>query len=264
MQFQINASGINTQTVAVTDFKMVSAKVARVILSTTGNPSKEQITEQLSAQLKHLAAPIENSFREVKAGVSIGYLRANKQVRAIENQNELRAGYKVMASNILMDKADESLWEVHKGAGGTYLARHGNEDLSELVNASLTHRTGVPRMSQIAQASVAKREFVAFASESGDMDYGFCVAANAAKGLLKIVSVAQRKAIVVKHDAVASVIPTGKQGLRIPRETHAKIIKAGITRADADQEIAYYTRLYGYDQAYLDDVIENIESTVSL
>ena len=264
MQFEINAKGINVNTVAITDFTMVTAKVARVILSFTGDPSKEEITANICQQMKHLAAPVEHSFRIIKAGVAIGFLRSNTPIRAIENEKEITAGYKVMASNILMDKNDESLWEVKKGVGGTYLARHGSEDLSELVNASLNPRTGVPRMNHIAQASVAKREFVAFASASGDMDYGFCVAANATKGMLKVVSVALRKAVVIPHEAVASVLPVGPQGLRIPREAHNKITAAGIDRSSADQEIAYYTRLYSYDQAYLDEVIEQIEGTAAM
>lgn len=264
MQFEINASGINTNTVAITDFKLVASKVARVILSFTGDPTREEITANLCKQMKHLAAPVENSFRIIKAGVAIGYVRANTPVRNIESEKELTAGYKVMASNILMDKEDASLWEVRKGAGGTFLARHGTEDLSELISASLNPRTGIPRLNHIAQASVAKREFVAFASASGDMDYGFCVAANSAKGKVKVVSIATREAIVIPHEAIASVIPVGPQGLRIPRETHNKIMASGIDRSSADQEIAYYKRLYGYDQAYLDDVIDQIEGTAAM
>jgi hypothetical protein len=261
---ELNAKGINTTTVAITDYHMTSDKVARVILSYTGDPSAEEITANLCKQLKHMAAPVEKSFRIIRAGVAIGYVRANTPVRVIENEKELTAGYKVIASNIMMDKEDESLWEVRKGAGGTFLARHGTEDLSELVGASLNPRSGVPRMNHIAQASVAKREFVAFASQSGDMDYGFCVAANAKQGKLKVVSVATREAIVIPHEAVASVIPVGPQGLRIPRETHNKIMASGIDRASVEQEIAYYKRLYGYDQAYLDEVIQQVEGTAAM
>lgn len=263
MQFEINAKGINTTTVAITDYKLISANVARVILSTSGNPTKEQVSAQLSQQLQNLAAPIENSFRHIKAGVTIGYVRANRPVRVVE-EKEIRASYKVMASNILMDKQDNTLWEVKQGAGGTFLARHGNEDLSELVEASLNPRMGVPRLNHIAQASVAKREFVAFASASGDMDYGFCVASSKEKGLIKVVSFTQRKAVVVQTEAVASVIPAGANGVRIPKAVHDRIIKAGITRSDAEQEIAYYNRLYAYDPAYLSEVIDQVEGTASM
>lgn len=264
MQLELNAKGINTTTVAITDYKMISAGLARVILSTSGDPTKEQVSAHLSKQLQNLAAPVENSFRNVKAGVTIGYIRANRPVRAIDNPQELRASYKTMATNILMDKQDNTLWEVKQGAGGTFLARHGNEDLSELVEASLNPRQGVPRLHHITQASVAKREFVAFASAAGEMDYGFCVASNKEKGLVKVVSFAQRKAVVVQTEAIASVIPTGEHGVRIPKAAHDRIVKAGITRSDAEQEIAYYTRLYSYDPAYLEEVIEQVEGTASM
>jgi hypothetical protein len=259
MNFEINASGIERNTVSITDFDMVAAKVARVVLAFTGNLDKDEITAALSAKLKHMATPIENSFRMVKANVAVGYIRANTPVRVVED-NEIRASYKVIAKNILMDRDDETLWEVKTGASGKFLARSGSEDLSDLVAAGTTRRHDVPRLAQMSIASVAKREFVAFASKSGDMDYGFCVGVAADR--IKVVSASTQEVEIIPIETVASVIPVG--GAKIPRETHNRIVKAGISREDANQEIEYYRRLYSYDQAYLNEVIRQVEGTASL
>lgn len=260
---QIQASDISTQTLSITDYQMVSTKVARVICAFTGNHNRDSLTAALQAKLKHAAAPVENSFRIIRAGVAVGYLRANKEVRLVSKQ-ELNAGYKIMASNIMMDAKDETLWELKKGAGGAYLARHGNEDLSELVEATVSRRSDIPALRHLAQASVAKRELVAFVTTAGDMDYGFCVGVNNAKGRLRVVSRSSRQAVVVPHEAVASVTPFNALTNRIPRELHEKIMASGIDRSAIDQEIAYYTRLYSYSPEYLDKVIEQIEGTATI
>lgn len=262
MNFEINATGINTSTVAITDYKLVASKLARVVIAFTGRHTRESLTEAVASQLKHLAAPVENSFRIIKDNVAVGFVRASTEVRVIEDATELRAGYKVMASNILMDNADRTLWEVKEGAAGKFLARHGNEDLSELVGAAVHRRPDVPRLNQLAQASAAPKEFVAFASASGDMDYGFCLQASAESGVIRVMSVASGKPINIPSDVVASVIPVG--GARIPRATHERITASGISRDAVNQQVAYYEKLYAYDPAYLAEVIRQVEGTAAV
>jgi|SRR5476649_299505 len=259
----IDFKGIDPNTVAITDFKIMANKIAKVVISFTGKFDRQAITASLSEQLDNLATPIENSFTHVRAGVALGFIRANQEVRVVEPK-ELKASYKVMSNNMMMDDKDKSLWEVRKGASGTYLARHGNEDLSELVSAATNPRGNVPRLNNIALASVAKREFVAFASASGDMDYGFCVGVNAGKKVLKVVAASDRQATVIDFDQVVTVVATGEQGIQIPNDVHKRILATGISRADADQEITYYQKLFGYAPAYLREVIEQVEGTMAM
>ncbi len=228
----------------------------------TGHHDRQSLNDAITAKLKYLATPVENSFRIIKAGVAVGYVRASTEVRVVEDAKELRASYKVMASNILMDNADRTLWELKEGAAGKFLARHGNEDLSELVESACMYRSEVPRISQLAQASVAHREFVAFASASGDMDYGFCVSTNAKAGSIKVVSSTSGLPVVIPESVVASVIPVG--AAKIPLSAHKRIVEAGISRDDAKQEIEYYKRLYSYAPDYLSEVIKQIEGTAAM
>lgn len=262
MEFKINASGIPTSTVSITDFKIVAKKLAKVIVAFTSKPTREEVVEALTAKMQYLAAPVENSFRIIKDNVAVGFVRASTEVRAIEDKEQLRANYKVMASNILMDNADKTLWEVKEGASGKFLARHGHEDLSELVGAAINHRQDVPKIRQLAQASVAPREFVAFASASGDMDYGFCIKAHTKEGVVCVVSATTGQAVNIPADVVASVIPVG--GVKIPLSAHQRITAAGIDRNAVGQEKDYYTRLYSYAPDYLAEVIRQVEGTAAM
>src|ERR1700748_609435 len=134
------------KTEAITDYAIdeQTPTLAKVMISYTGKFNKESIRAAIRQQLDNRATPVEDSFREVKAGVSVGFLRANKELRVVE-AHELRANYRAMgSSNIMMSEVDNSLWEVKQGKGGTFLARHGNEDRSELVNANGHRRRDGP------------------------------------------------------------------------------------------------------------------------
>jgi hypothetical protein len=241
-------------TVSVTDFEMKSPTLAKVIVSFTGRYNKESIRTALLEKLANLAAPVDNSFRLIKAGVAVGFLRANKEVRVIE-PNELRANYRVMSSNIMMDNSDKSLWAVKEGKSGKYLARHGNEDLSELINASINRRQDVPGLRHLSMAKAAAGEFVAFISKTGDMDYGFAVRANAEK--VQVISHATHTPVVIDYSLVASISP-----VPVPREFAKQMKTAGISRADKQQANEYWRKLYSYDPAYMQDTIDQVNEDV--
>lgn len=244
------------ETVAITDFEMKSDTLAKVIISFTGRFNKDTIRAALQDKLDNLAAPVENSFRMIKAGVAVGFLRANKEVRVVEDK-ELRANYRTMSSNIMMDNKDRSLWAVKEGRSGKFLARHGNEDLSDLVSATVNHRTDVPGLRHLSMAKAAAGEFVAFVGKTGDMDYGFAVRASATK--VEVISHTTHTPIVIDYSLVASInhVPVKKAFAR-------DMVKAGISRADKDQANEYWRKLYSYDPAYMQDVIQQVnEDTVA-
>lgn len=249
---ELNTKGINVDTVTVTDYKLINANLAKVIIAYTGVQDAESIKANLSGQMKHLAVPVEHSFRNVRASVAVGFVRANRAIRVVEDK-EIRASYRVMSSNILMDNGDKTLWEVKNGAGGKYLARHGTEDLSELISASTNHRSDVPRLANIVVAKAASGEFVAFANTSGDMDYGYCT--RTASDRIQVASILTRQPVTVQNELIAGIYT-----VPVHRSVHNRITAAGINRSEKDKEIEYYTRLYSYDQAYLALVKEQIET----
>lgn len=255
----INTKGINVQTASITDFEVVASKLARVVVAFTGKQTSAELTESIAKQLKYMATPVENSFRMLRAGVAVGFVRANQELRPT-TEKEVRASYQVVASNILMSNEDSTLWEVKNGASGMFLARKGQEDLGELVNAAVNRRPDIPRLNQVVSANVAApREFVAYASETGDMDYGFCIKASKDGERLKVVSSTTGRAEIIKSQQVASVLPAN--AVAIPRATHNKVIASGVDRNADGNQTEYYTRLFSYDPAYLSEIKRIIDET---
>jgi hypothetical protein len=243
-------------TVAITDYKIdpASPNLAQVVISYTGKFDKETLRASLREKFDNRVAPVEDSFHEIKAGAAVGFLRANREVRMPDTQ-ELRASYrKVGASNIMMSDADNSLWEVKEGKSGKYLARTGQEDLSELVQASVNRRTDIPGLRHLATASVANNEFVSFVSKSGDLDHGFVMATNKENTKIKLVSFATRTDTIVPLENVTAI-----SRVPLPQSFVQQMAKAGISREDKSQASDYWKKLYSYAPNYLSDVLEQVD-----
>lgn len=253
------AKGVSTATVAITDFEMISAKVAKVMLAYTGQMDADTLKDLVSAKLKHMAAPIEKSFRSLGNNRAVGFVRANRAIRAGLDDTEISANYTVVAkSNILMDNKDSTLWRVKDGAAGKYLAREGNEDLSELIKASVHHRSDVAKLSQVQMATASTHELVAFANVSGDIDYGFCVGTKA--GALRVVSSLAHAAVDIPESAVVSAHALDLRGTEISK----KLATAGMSRENMQVSIDYYKSLFSYAPEYLAQVIKQIEGTYAV
>lgn len=246
-------------TLAITDYKIDPQvpTLAKVVVSYTGKFNKDSLRAAISAKFDNRVAAVEDSFREIRAGVGVGFLRANREVRAVD-QTELRANYRsVGSSNIMMSEVDNSLWEVKEGKSGKYLARHGNEDLGELVNASVNRRPDIPGLRHVSMAKAARGEFASFVTKAGDMDYGFVVASNDEKA--KIVSYTTQMPVVVDYEMVTSI-----SRVPLPKSFTKQMATAGISREDKNQAVEYWKQLYGYNPAYLSDVIDQVnESTLA-
>jgi hypothetical protein len=107
MELQI--AHMDANTVNIIDYRLKNDSLAKILVSYTGKISGDQLTAKLCAKLKGAARPIPNSFKQVKAGLAVGFIRANQEVVALPSKEKLSAGYRVMASNIFMDKDDQRL-----------------------------------------------------------------------------------------------------------------------------------------------------------
>lgn len=247
------------KTLNITDFKSINSKLAKVIVSHTGDIDKNEFHDLLCTKLKFGAAPIEASFRQVKAGVSVGFVRKNVAVRPV-TRGELRANYRLLSSgaNILMDNEDKTLWEVKEGAGGQYLARHGNEDLSELLTASTYRgRPDVPKVHQLSIGKGAISELAAFV-HNDKIDYGFIVKTSSDK--CQVLSASTKATVDVPNELVA-----GFYAVDLPKEVHAKTAKqlqANIGPEAKAKAIDYWRTLYSYNPAYMEKVIQQVEKGV--
>lgn len=230
------------RTVNITDFRIKSPTLAKVIISYTGQVDREYIRKTLTDKLSGAATPVVSSFKEVKPGVAVGFIKATKDIRSVSDK-QITAGYRAMGGNVLMDKSDNTLWDVKNGAAGKYLVRQEQEDLTALVMAAAHRRADVPRLSQITVAAAAAKELVAFVDADGDVDCGFAMKGN--DSAVKVMSFNRRIPVTVDYDTVVSI-----SKLQIPREIHNQVI-ASMTPAEKSDAKAYWEKLFFWAPDYL-------------
>ncbi|MNX93460.1 hypothetical protein D3C86_1256430 [compost metagenome] len=253
------------QTITVTDHKLVSPTLARVIVAFTGDMNGEAKAAMLTEQLKYLGAPVENSFRSLGRDTAVGFVRANREIREFDDTRDpktgqitARAQYKVMSNNVLMDNKDRSLWQVKDGPGGKYLARHGNENLAELIEATTNYsRTDVPKLSRISDPKAARGEFAAFCGLDGNMDYGFVTRVSASK--TEVVSMASHRAVVIPNQLIASLTPVG-----IDKDIHKQVMARVQTRDEKSKQIEYWKTLYAFDKPYADAYVTYVNNMATM
>lgn len=239
--------GNKMQTVAITDYKVVSKKLARVILSTTGNPSKSTIEDAVAKKSTGTFAVVKGSFRKVAEGVAVGFVKANTQVRAFD-----KTKYRTFASasNIMMDKSDESLWEVKTNSTGKFLVRKNNEDLSALLEASTMRRSDVVRLARLTIAKAEPSDAVVFVDDEGEVQAGYAVSTNDEE--VKVLEANTRKLKTVGYGAVVGIM-----NVPVEASLHRKVKASAAT----DKMVDYYTQLFSYAPDYLEKVINNINET---
>jgi len=237
------------KTATIVDYRMKTETLAKVLVSYTGEVDADYLIDKITKDLQGQGTPVRASFKKVQKGLAVGFIKANREVRA-PSKAELSASYRVMSSNILMDKGDASLWEVKDGSGGRYLARHGQENLEALVHASVQRRTDLPGIRHLTIAKAGPRELVAFVDDDGQMDYGFAVATNDEKA--KVLSFYSRQPVTVDYDRVVSIQPVD-----VPKHLSQEVM-ASMTAEDKKDAISYWTRLYNWAPDYLKKIVEYV------
>src|SRR5690606_20902696 len=124
------ANKVRTFTLNLQDYDMVTPSLAKVVVTLTGNiPTKEEVRAEMAGLFKDLASPVLNSFREIEntgpIRTIVGFVKTCAAVKDIDGKPV--EGMRVVASNILMDEQDKSLWEIRNGATGKYLVLQGDQ-----------------------------------------------------------------------------------------------------------------------------------------
>lgn len=241
--------------VSISEYTLLSAKVARVIVNVVGSVDQREISDRISAIFENKATPIRASFRWLQQGRSaVGFIATQQPVRSFDTA-QVQAKYTAIKANMFMDKSDESVWQVKPGSGGSYLSRMGEDNLAELIEASrVSPRGSTPRMSSIVAAVARPREMVAYVDNSGVVDYGFCLSSS--NGDHVVVSSTTN----LPTDVVGNCV-VGVYEIDVPQNIQKAITSAKVT-ASGDQSamIDYYKRLYSYSPDYLALVIKEIEA----
>lgn len=256
--FDLNL-GNNARSVSVVASRMVSPRVAKVVVSYAGNVDCDFVQQEIARMFNGQASVVESSFRPMNcdgyAKMASCFIRANREIR-MPSQKELKASYRVLSSNVLMSNEDRTLWEVKKGANTTYLTRHSNDDLSHLLDLVTANSHPRSSVTTALSASVVpeKYDLVAFVNALGDLDVGFVMASNSES--TKVVSYASKKAVIVSN---ASIVDSRECKI------DPQLVKAVKRKVEADTKDGsisdmetYYKALYSYDTQYMQEVLDAV------
>lgn len=237
-------------TVNLNDYEMVGEGLARVVVSYTGDIQGEDFRAKLAEKFNGLAMPIKHSWKRLTANSVMGWISANREIREYDEVEQGKK-YRALASNILMDRDDETTWQLKETeSGGKYLCRQGIEDLSEIAHTLNVRKTGIPLLAAVASAEVDEREFVAFINkQEGEVDYGYVVAKEE-KGIKSVLSAITQE--VSEVDPVCIIHATNLMGADV--KAYGKEVAA----SDKQTVIDYYKTLYRYSPEYIQEVINCI------
>jgi hypothetical protein len=246
----------NIRGASLTEFRMYSPTVAKVIATFVGDLQADEAAERIQACLNGQAAVIRSSFRWLqKPNSAIGFVTSVPAVRAYD-ENVVKARYTPITANIFMDEQDKSIWEVKPGSGGQYLSRKSEDNLADLIEASRhSPRGSTPRMASVMSATARNHQFLAFVEpESQSVDYGFCVATEASG--YKVLSHTTTSVLDVPRDGIVGVYD-----LAIPEQILSSINPKAVKAATMDTQtsIEYYKKAYSYAPDYIESIIRQVE-----
>ncbi len=179
----LQSRGINRTAVALTDYKPITKTLARVVLTVAGaqDVNLYDTRQAIASALNGAAFPVLRSFRSISSHglpAMVGFVRANREVKPYDKAEV--AKMRVMAKNMLMDAADDSLWEIRTAGDGTrLLCRQAPDDLSSVLSSVQASVPRAPRLVQLAN-SIGLGDAVAFVSpRTEQVRHGFVAFADA-------------------------------------------------------------------------------------
>lgn len=254
------SASISTFTVNLHDYRMVSPTVARVILSYTGStPAPDEVRARINKMMDGNAVAIAGSFRELtRAGdvkSLIGFVKASREVLPFDEVTASSGKYKALASNLLRQTEDDTLWEIKSGAAGKYLAKQTAEDLRSLMHLAQATCSGLPKFNQIASlaSNTQPREFAAYVDlNAEEVMHGYVVASSDDK--VTVIAKETGESVEIAADQMIHVLDLEGEDAQV-----AGTQMAAEVAADKGAMIEYYNLAYRYDPAYIQKIIEMID-----
>lgn len=235
----------------VYDYDMIAGGIARIMCGFNRKVTPTEARAALSKTFDGQARVIEHSFRMIPGAkewrpIMAGYILSNREVRDFEES----ANYKVMATNILMDKTDESLWQLATSpSGARYLTRQDNEDLFELLSMAKVRDVSIPTLASLA-SDVKDYEYVSYVdTETASVRFGYALS-----GGITTATVLNRDTGTVTEVLKDMVIEVAN--------LHGSDRKRAIASSTPDM-VSYYKELYGYDPDYYAQLEEIIKDRAS-
>lgn len=249
------ANKLKLFTLNLQDYKMVSPTLAKVVITMTGQaPVKEQVRASVADLFKGLASPVTASFRQLtntgSTSVLVGFVKASSEVRSMTDVNKDKM--KAMASNLLMDETDQSLWEIRKGSTGQYLVKQGEEDLSELANSLYARKVGMPTLANVADAEACSKEFAAFIDKnSEEVEHGYVIASEG--GTTTILPYGEDEVKTIDSEQLVEVNNLDGEDVK------AIGLQMATASMDRNAMVEYYKKAYSYSPDYIQSIIDMID-----
>ena len=229
-------------------------ELARVIVSFTSLSSRPENFAAVQRALGETASPIEGTFIELDGTRALtpqllGWVRRNQQIKEVSSAE--MSSLKVMASNLLMDPSDESLWELRASGNSKYLVRRDNEDLSELVETAKLNRTNTPVLARIQPSAVDRFDMVSFVDDSRlSVRYG--AVASVMGDNVKVMPLDTKVPEVISASTVIL-------GLNFREQANNLDVKVPTEDATQDAMIRYYQKVFGYSPEFMDQIADIIK-----
>lgn len=242
-------SKIDSVVATLVDYQMITPELARVVITTnTDRETPEACRNAVSKMFNNEASVVEGSFRQLKSQslpTFVGFIYANVAVR--EYTKEAVAKMQVMASNLLMDKSDETIWQLRTSASGEkYLCRTGNEDLKSLVEANVTVKgrtMNVASLNSVISMGAEVGEYASFVNpETAEINYGYVIEASEESVRVLVRGMKETSEVVVPTDLLVEVAN--------PENSDKQEEVAAPEGGDKAAMKAYYKQLYSYSPEY--------------
>lgn len=245
--------------------------LVKVVATITGNFGRDaKSLAKATRTAIHSSVPgtfcINNSFRVIPdTGDSlrvVGFLAANRQSKVYEAAPNL----KVIATNVLMDDVDQSVWELAEVGGKKVMFRQGQEDLSEVLELAHVRDTAAPRVDKLTGGDAHINEYASWVdAENKDVRYGYVVASNDEKTLVVSRSTGDLEQIdnrclvaisnFARHPNARRVVASlAKKGQQRPQVLSAMIDKPyesyDFSQVDYNNIRDYYKAVFAYAPEY--------------
>jgi hypothetical protein len=171
----------STIAATVVDYKMVTPSLARVVATfNTTEAAPEALAAAVGVAFGNNATPIQASWRKLDSygnPAMVGFVSLNREVKAYTADSV--KGMQIMASNMLMDATDDSLWDVRDdGTGGKLLCRQNDNGLQKLMETARVRQHRAPRLETVMSAADVGN-FAAFVDPKTEaMRYGYVLATD--------------------------------------------------------------------------------------
>ncbi len=242
---------LQTKSVALNDYDLVNDNLARVVLAYTGDWTKDEFLQKVTAMFDSHAVPVRDSFKRLTDNSVVGFVFSQPDIRTFDKEDENK--YRPVTANVLMDRDDESTWELKEGASGKYLCRHGMEDLSELAKGMYNKRVGYPTIRQLAsEGDVAPQEFVAYVDpDEGEVSYGYAIERDKDAGTVAVLSYTTQEVQEVSDKLI--IHATNLMG---EDQKMANLELAANSDKSAMEQ--YYKKLFNYAPDYIAEIMKMI------